>query len=331
MFTAEDVSFLQTLGEGSLGRVALVHLKEEVASDYVFLACKIIKKCELVNTRSAENVKREIDILNRLHGYAFFPKLYSVFEFYDRLCILMEFCNGGEMFRWIRLHRNGLSFESIRFHGAEILLALRTLRTLNILYRDLKSENILLTSRGHVRIADFGLSICTESKAWMYAGTSECMAPEVIKHNGYGPESDLWSFGVLLYEMKHHRTPFAVIDGPSTNAKVSDGVLNKEPVFKEGLDQDYVDLIQRLLCKNPQRRLGYNNIEEVMMHPFFCGVDWERMELQDIDPPAAPGALYEGDTKNFDFYKETITSFDFPPMSVLKRKNPAEFKKLFGP
>lgn len=329
MFSTKDITFIQTLGEGALGRVVLVMLKEEVTSDYVFLACKIIKKRFLIESRNVENVKREIDILNQLYGHPFFPKLYSVSVFYDRLCLLMEFCSGGEMFRWIR-KAGGLSYESIRFYGAEVLLALRTLRSLNILYRDLKSENILLTADGHIKLVDFGMSIRTKNKAWMLAGTPACIAPEVITSKGYGPEADIWAFGILLYEMKHCRTPFERADGSSADHDVYNSILNDRLTFDADVDKDYRDLVERLLCKSPGRRLGCRRIEDVMEHPFFAGVDWVRMESLSVEPPAVPPMSYEGDARNFEYYKESIASFDFPPMTILVKQNPELMKHLAG-
>lgn len=319
MFTSKDISFLQTLGEGTFGRVVLVQLKEEVTTDYVFLACKITKKQFLLEKRNAENTKREINVLNQLYGHPFFPKLYSVFEFHDRLCFLMDFCEGGELFRWIR-KTGGLSYELVRFYGAEVLLGLKKLRSLNILYRDLKSENVLLTADGHLKLVDFGFSVRTTTKAWMTVGTAECMAPEVISSQGYGPEADLWSFGILLYEMVHCKTPFGAENIDDNTIK--ERVVNEEPSFAKGLDKDYVNLISGLLQKNPLLRLGYKDIEDVMKHPFFREVDWTSMEMLKVAPPVSPEISYEGDATNFDFYRESITSFDFPPMSILRKKNP---------
>lgn len=318
MFTAKDISFMRTLGEGAFGRVVLVQLKEEVTRDYVFLACKVIKKRFLLETRNAENVKREIDILNQLYGCPFFPKMYSVFKFYDRLCLLMEFCEGGEMFSWIR-RTNGLSYDSTRFYGAEILLSLKKLHSLNILYRDLKSENILLTASGHIKLVDFGLSIRTEDRAWSPVGTPECMAPEIISLNGYGPEADLWSFGILLYEMVHCETPFG--NHKLSSDEINEGILNKEPSFSKDLDEDYVSLVKGLLCKDPRSRLGFAGIEEVMSHRFFYGIDWVEMERLNVKPPSSPNVSCEGDSRHFGFYRESIASFDLPPTSFLKRNS----------
>ncbi|KAL0265557.1 UNVERIFIED_CONTAM: hypothetical protein PYX00_011269 [Menopon gallinae] len=319
----------QTLGEGALGRVVLVQLKEEVTPDYVFLACKIIKKRFLIESRNAENVKREIDILNQLYGRPFFPKLYSVSVFYDRLCLLMEFCSGGELFRWIR-RAGGLSYDSIRFYGAEVLLALRTLRSLNILYRDLKSENILLTADGHIKLVDFGMSIRTKNKAWLLAGTPACIAPEIIASRGYGPEVDIWAFGILLYEMKYCRTPFESTEKVSAEQDLYNSILNDRLSFDADVDKDYRDLVERLLCKDPERRLGSSRVEDVMEHVFFAGVDWDKMESLDVEPPAVPPMSYEGDARNFEYYKESIASFDFPPMTILEKRNPDLMKHLAG-
>lgn len=326
MFTARDISFLQTIGEGAFGRVVLVQLKEDVFDGYALLACKLIKKNFMIETRTVEHVKREIDIMNQLYGHPFFPRLYSVFEYYDRLCLLMEFCGGGDMFRWIR-QSQGLSYDAVRFYGAEIVLALQKLHSLHILYRDLKSENVMLTSNGHIKLVDFGLSIRTESKAWMLVGTTECISPEVLMSQGYGPEADLWSLGILLYEMVCCKTPFRKSeDTPDDDIKKS--ILETQPFFDACLDSDYVDLIKGLLVKDPNSRLGHGGIEDIMAHPFFSGIDWVEVEKQNVQPPVAPGVCFEGDLCQFDYYRESIASFDTPPMSVLVKGNP-ELMALF--
>ena len=316
MFLAKDIAFLKTVGEGAFGRVALVEVKEDCNGRRPLLACKIIKKHFLLGMKTVENIKREIDILKLVCGYPFFPKLYSTFGFYDRLCLLMEFCGGGELFRWIRRTR-GLSHKSARFYGAEILLALRKLRSLDILYRDLKSENILLTIDGHIKVIDFGLSIRTKEKAWLPVGTVECMAPEALSGSGYGHAADIWSYGVLMYEMLHCQTPFFQKDA-SSEEEVRMRVVREDPVFRPDADPQYVDLVESLLCKNPRLRLGSRGIEDIMCHPFFSDVDWERMERMQVTPPDVPNVFFEGDTRYFDEYKESIASFDVPPQSVFK-------------
>ena len=124
----------------------------------------------------------------------------------------MDFMNGGELFYHLNKERI-FSEDRIRFHVAEIILAVETLHKNGIIYRDLKPENILLDSEGHIRLTDFGLSKQgifrdQESQAFTICGTPEYLAPEIIRGEGHGPAVDWWSLGALVFEMYTSRPPF---------------------------------------------------------------------------------------------------------------------------
>lgn len=115
----------------------------------------------------------------------------------------MEYVNGGELFFHLSRERM-FSEERTRFYGAEIISALGYLHSQNIIYRDLKLENLLLDKDGHIKIADFGL--CKEDIRYgittkTFCGTPEYLAPEVLEDNDYGRAVDWWGIGVVMYEM----------------------------------------------------------------------------------------------------------------------------------
>ena len=112
----------------------------------------------------------------------FIVKLHYAFQTPDKLYFVLDFVNGGELFCHLR---NELTFEQdrARFYAAEIVLALECLHKNDIIYRDLKPENVLLDINGHVKITDFGLSkqYATKKKAMTFCGTPEYLAPEVCQ------------------------------------------------------------------------------------------------------------------------------------------------------
>ncbi|KCZ74230.1 AGC/PKA protein kinase, partial [Anncaliia algerae PRA109] len=161
MFFTRDLIFCRTVGEGSFGRVVKVSAKHSI-DNLKYFALKLIKKDSINSQDYVNSLMNEIKIFGEVNGEPFFPRLYDTFYAADRFCFLTDFCEGGELLSLIH-KTNGFSLQQIKFYGAEILLALGSLHDKNIIYRDLKSENVLLTRDGHIKLVDFGLSIKTTS------------------------------------------------------------------------------------------------------------------------------------------------------------------------
>lgn len=123
----------------------------------------------------------------------------------------MEFVNGGELFFHLN-KANKFTEERAKFYAAEILLAVEYLHSQGIVYRDLKPENILLDREGHVKLTDFGLAKDnlhdTDGRTESFCGTTEYLAPEIIKEKSYGVSVDIYCLGLVLYEMMTGHNPF---------------------------------------------------------------------------------------------------------------------------
>jgi serine/threonine protein kinase len=130
---------------------------------------------------------------------------------------------------------------SVQFYAANILLALECLHQNGIIYRDLKPENVLISSEGYAKLTDFGLSKedMIQKRTNSMCGTSEYLAPEVYEGHGYGLPCDWWSFGCLVYEMLTGLPPFYF----KNKADLYDAIMTKEPVYKPYMSPDSVDLI----------------------------------------------------------------------------------------
>ncbi|XP_027264265.1 ribosomal protein S6 kinase alpha-4 isoform X6 [Cricetulus griseus] len=216
-----------------------------------------------------------------------------------------DYVSGGEMFTHL-YQRQYFKEAEVRVYGGEIVLALEHLHKLGIIYRDLKLENVLLDSEGHIVLTDFGLSkeFLTEEKerTFSFCGTIEYMAPEIIRSKaGHGKAVDWWSLGILLFELLTGASPFTLEGERNTQAEVSRRILKCSPPFPLRIGPVAQDLLQRLLCKDPKKRLGAGpqGAQEVKNHPFFQGLDWAALAARKIPAPFRPQIRSELDVGNF--------------------------------
>jgi serine/threonine protein kinase len=219
-----DFKVLHVVGRGGFGKVMQVERRD---SGEIF-AIKTMRKTHVVKMNDVIGVKTERSVLTRIR-HPFIVKLRWAFHTPEKLYLVMEFVNGGTLFFWMR--KMGLFTEpQATFFAAELLLALEHLHAHNIVHRDLKPENILLRPSGHLVLTDFGCAkeyreALSEKEQVAHAqdgkptvdggdsvrigalsrsmvGTEAYMAPEVISREEHGVPIDLWSYGVLLFEVR---------------------------------------------------------------------------------------------------------------------------------
>ncbi|TSK18038.1 RAC-gamma serine/threonine-protein kinase [Bagarius yarrelli] len=203
--TMNDFDYLKLLGKGTFGKVILV--KEKASGTYY--AMKILKKEVIIAKDEVAHTLTESRVLKNTR-HPFLTSLKYSFQTKDRLCFVMEYVNGGELFFHLSRERV-FSEDRTRFYGAEIVSALDYLHSAKIVYRDLKLENLMLDKDGHIKITDFGLckeGITDAATMKTFCGTPEYLAPEVLEDNDYGRAVDWWGLGVVMYEMMCGRLPF---------------------------------------------------------------------------------------------------------------------------
>ena len=176
-----------------------------------YYAMKVLKKVTLIDRNQLDHTKTERDILQHVHN-PFLMKMHYAFQTEDKLYMVMDFLNGGELFFHLRKEQR-FDEGRIRFYAAEIILGLEALHKAGIIYRDLKPENILLDDEGHIRLTDFGLSKqgifkLNKDQTTTICGTPEYLAPEIVIGEGHGKAVDWWSLGILMFEMFVGRPPF---------------------------------------------------------------------------------------------------------------------------
>lgn len=200
----EDFDLLKVIGKGAFGKVMLVRKKipDGTANPNAIYAMKVLKKASVFAKNQVEHTKSERRILRDI-DHPFVVRLRYAFQTEDKLYLVMDYYNGGSLFFHLRKSRK-FSEKRARFYAAQLLLSMAHLHELNIAYRDLKLENILMDDKGFIALTDFGLSkenVDVPDGAKTFCGTAEYIAPELLKGLPYGKAVDWWGFGTLLYEM----------------------------------------------------------------------------------------------------------------------------------
>ncbi|XP_055539104.1 cGMP-dependent protein kinase, isozyme 2 forms cD4/T1/T3A/T3B isoform X3 [Wyeomyia smithii] len=294
-----DLRVLATLGVGGFGRVELVQLSQDKSRSF---ALKQMKKAQIVETRQQQHIMSEKEIMSEANS-DFIVKLYKTFKDRKYLYMLMESCLGGELWTILR-DRGHFDDPTTRFYTACVVEAFDYLHSRNIIYRDLKPENLLLDVSGYVKLVDFGFAKKLQSgrKTWTFCGTPEYVAPEVILNRGHDISADYWSLGVLMFELLTGTPPFTGADPMRTYNIILKGIDAIE--FPRNITRNASALIKKLCRDNPTERLGYQRggISEIQKHKWFDGFYWEGLRNRTLPPPILPKVLSVVDTTNFDDY-----------------------------
>ncbi|GAA5972963.1 hypothetical protein JCM21900_004308 [Sporobolomyces salmonicolor] len=318
----DDFNFLAVLGKGNFGKVMLA---EEKVSSQLY-AIKVLKKEFIIENDEVESTKSEkrVFLAAARERHPFLLGLHSCFQTETRIYFVMEYVSGGDLM--LHIQREQFTPRRAKFYAAEVLLALEYFHKNGIVYRDLKLDNILLTLDGHVKVADYGL--CKEDM-WFgkttstFCGTPEFMAPEIILEQRYGRAVDWWAFGVLIYEMLLGQSPFRGDD----EDEIFDAILEDEPLYPIHMPKDSVSILQKLLTKDPTRRLGAGEADalEIRSHLFFKDTNWDDVFHKRIPSPFFPAISSATDTSNFDqeFTSEQPTLT--PVHSTLSAQDQGEF------
>ncbi|XP_042294754.1 ribosomal protein S6 kinase alpha-5 [Sceloporus undulatus] len=310
----ENFELLKVLGTGAYGKVFLVRKisGHDVGKLY---AMKVLKKATIIQkAKTTEHTKTERQVLEHIRQSPFLVTLHYAFQTDTKLHLILDYINGGELFTHLS-QREKFTEDEVRIYIGEIVLALEHLHKLGIIYRDIKLENILLDSDGHVVLTDFGLSkefVGDENeRAYSFCGTIEYMAPDIVKggETGHDKAVDWWSLGVLMYELLTGASPFTVDGERNSQADISRRILKSEPPYPQEMTALAKDIIQCLLIKDPKKRLGCgpDGADEVKQHPFFQTINWTDLAAKKMSAPFKPIIRDELDVSNF---AEEFTEMD---------------------
>lgn len=274
------------IGKGSFSRVykGLDTITDEV------VAIKIIEK-EHVKKCVVDNLKSEVILHNDLH-HENIVTLKDFLEDDENFYLILEYCAGGDLSRLIK--KGKLSEDKAKDISKQLVNALRYLSKKNIFHRDLKPQNILLTEDHNIKITDFNFArtLYETDLAQTLCGTPLYMAPEIIAAESYTTKADLWSIGIILYEMIYGEHPygktFTILD-------LAKKIKTKEIVYPKIVSNDCISLIKGLLNVNPSERINW---DQLFSHPWLCTDEpqyliadcdnfWESVNLTTISPRTA--------------------------------------------
>ena len=270
---------LALLGQGSFGEVYLVKKKD---SDD-FYAMKVLDKCRIAKQNIFKYVLTERNVLSVMHN-PFIVKLNYAFQTSEKLFLLLDYCPGGDLSKQLEIQTR-FSEEKAKFYICEIILALGELHKNNIIFRDLKPDNVVIDKEGHALLTDFGLSregVVGGEIAKSFCGSIAYLAPEMLNRCGHGKAVDWYLLGVLFYELLVGAPPYFT----ANQEQIFRNIQKAELYIPPFVSQKAQNLIKNLLKRNPNERLGSKrDVEEIKEDEYFSDVDWQKVYERKYKPP----------------------------------------------
>eukprot|EP00056_Hartaetosiga_gracilis_P021935 m.27335 g.27335 ORF g.27335 m.27335 type:complete len:652 (-) comp9344_c0_seq1:132-2087(-) len=280
----DDFDILKVIGRGSFGKVVLA--KNKKTGDHV--AIKSLKKEVVVEDDEVACTIVEREVLTVARDCPFLINIQASFQNDERLFFVMDLVSGGDlMFHIQRLHRFG--YAATAFYSAEILEGLWYLHSKGIVYRDLKLDNVMLDGDGHVKIADMGLckqNVDADNYTSTFCGTPDYIAPEIILGMDYSFSVDMWSLGVLMFEMLNGYPPFEGDD----DDELFQNITRVDVRMPSKLPAPGKDILKGLMEKRREKRYGCgtDGQDQLRKHEFFADINWERLRKLELKPPFVP-------------------------------------------
>ncbi|KAJ8660091.1 hypothetical protein O0I10_004320 [Lichtheimia ornata] len=258
-WSLRDFEIGKALGEGKFGRV---YLAREKQSGFI-VALKVLYKKELATHGVERQLRREVEIQGNLR-HPNILRLYGYFHDEDRIFLILEFAAKGELYKELQ-RKNRIPEPLAAQYITQMANALLYLHSKRVIHRDIKPENLLLGMKGELKIGDFGWSVRTgvTDRRSTLCGTLDYLPPEMVEGRVHNEKVDLWSLGVLLYEMICGTPPFEEPEGYQATYR---RIVNVDLHIPNFVSSDAADLIRKLLVYKSAERMPLRN---VIMHPFI--------------------------------------------------------------
>ena len=254
-----DYIVKHTIGKGTFSRVKLGINKYSGEK----VAIKILDKLKIVEKEDLERILREMQMLSELDNEHVI-KVYQIYEDDNHYLIIMEYCEGGELFNYI-VGKQRLTESETAFFYYQIIEGIEYIHSKGIAHRDLKPENLLLDKDNKIKIIDFGLSNYFDGvqKLETPCGSPCYASPEMVGGNKYnGFFIDVWATGIILFAMLCGYLPFEDDNNDVLFKQILDGKIN----YPSYLSEMSKDLLNKIIETNPEKRI---KIEEIKRHPFY--------------------------------------------------------------
>mmetsp|Transcript_51027 Transcript_51027/g.119355 ORF Transcript_51027/g.119355 Transcript_51027/m.119355 type:complete len:809 (-) Transcript_51027:92-2518(-) len=300
----EELTKIGLLGTGGFSYVELYEQKKTGKT----FALKVLSKGYIVQHNMQTNITNEKQCL-AICDSPFIIRLYGTFNTDQYLYFLMEAALGGELY--LTYQRKGFYGKSrhARFYAAGVVCAFEHMHQRKIIYRDMKPENLLLDTGGHLKLTDMGLAKFCVGKTYTTCGTPEYFAPELIASKGYTHTVDWWTLGILLFELMSGHSPFEATSPVLCYRNIAAGI--QKVTFRAPCIGAVEDLIKGLLAHEPSERLPMRpgGVENICQHSWYHGFDWHAFREHELEPPYKPKVTTPKDLANFD-----ATAADAPEM-----------------
>ena len=304
----KDFQFLQTIGKGKTSDVLLSRNKD----NKMHYAVKIFRKLDMIKKDYMKRISWEVRINSNLKSQLF-PKFYGTSQTSSEFFLFMEYIPGGDFYYW-ETNFDNISITSGQFYIGQIILMLENLHGMEIIYRDLKPENLILGADGYLRLIDFGSSTVLSSitnRTYTLCGTPEFLSPEVLLKKGHNKAVDYWALGIFIYELFTKQGPFFDEDP----LKLYINTIKVEYKFTNNFPEKAKTIVRGLLVKSPHKRLGMirGGIEHLKNNSFFKDFNWTELINRKMNPPIIPKVKNDRDISNFpkrERCKEKLQSID---------------------
>eukprot|EP00038_Savillea_parva_P009290 m.182509 g.182509 ORF g.182509 m.182509 type:complete len:409 (+) comp15552_c0_seq1:39-1265(+) len=304
-----EVSHLKlgrTLGEGNFGRVLAVSPSGKPCDIELpdFAALKIQRKSHMAKQEKELQHVRDEKNLAFAFNCPFLVRIIDYFQDVKQIFFLMELCNAGELWSIIQgSRRTRLEPKVAKFWAAQVAMAFEYLHNVDVIFRDLKPENLLVDHKGYLKLTDFGFAKRVSDRAYTMCGTPEYMAPEIIQGRGYGHDVDWWAFGILCYEMNHGLPPFT----SESQLEMFKKIQACKVRYQSHMPKDLCEMIGSFVVPDVSARLScnkHNGMDRIKALPYFKGVNWDGIYAGKVASPYKLKIKGPGDVSGFDRYEE---------------------------